>query len=299
MSHGSEQRPLVIAHRGASCDEPENTLPAFERAIALGADYIELDVHADATGTPVVCHDPPGPAPVPTLAAVVDAIQGRIGLMVELKQPYRYRRFGLVEHTLKLLDNDAIILCFEPKALRAVKDARPTMRVLQHVGYGVSISTAAAYAWGVGFDDQRVTPTALARAHSHDLITTVYTVNDERRMQALLQAGVDGIFSDRPDALRAVATQHAVKRPHQHPRDSLCVEQARQSSCAGHERSGVRPYFGSVSPTLPRGRSPRRRFIAGAGDLLGQRWPALSPLPSRHDSDQAGRAASPFERPAR
>ena len=40
---------LVIAHRGASAEQPENTLPAFERAIELGADFVELDVHAAPT----------------------------------------------------------------------------------------------------------------------------------------------------------------------------------------------------------------------------------------------------------
>ncbi len=50
---------LVIAHRGASAELPENTLPAFERAIELGADYVELDVHADRQGRLVVTHEPP------------------------------------------------------------------------------------------------------------------------------------------------------------------------------------------------------------------------------------------------
>ena len=51
-------RPLVIAHRGASWDRPENTLPAFERAIEVGADFVEFDVHADRDGRLVVTHDP-------------------------------------------------------------------------------------------------------------------------------------------------------------------------------------------------------------------------------------------------
>ena len=50
--------PLVIAHRGASWNLPENTLPAFERAIEVGADFVELDVHA-AGGRLVVVHDRP------------------------------------------------------------------------------------------------------------------------------------------------------------------------------------------------------------------------------------------------
>ena len=47
----------VIAHRGASADERENTLPAFERAIAVGADFVELDVQVSADGALVVFHD--------------------------------------------------------------------------------------------------------------------------------------------------------------------------------------------------------------------------------------------------
>jgi len=50
-------RPLVIAHRGFSAVAPENTLPAFELALAAGADLVELDVHQTADGTWVVIHD--------------------------------------------------------------------------------------------------------------------------------------------------------------------------------------------------------------------------------------------------
>lgn len=50
----------VYAHRGASAEAPENTLPAFERALALGADALELDVHATQDGVVIVSHDPDG-----------------------------------------------------------------------------------------------------------------------------------------------------------------------------------------------------------------------------------------------
>src|SRR5918997_6417535 len=49
--------PLIYAHRGASAIHPENTLRAFQHALALGVDGIELDVHATADGIPVVIHD--------------------------------------------------------------------------------------------------------------------------------------------------------------------------------------------------------------------------------------------------
>lgn len=53
----AQNRPWVIAHRGATLEAPENTLAAFRRAIALGADLIELDVHQTADGHLVVIHD--------------------------------------------------------------------------------------------------------------------------------------------------------------------------------------------------------------------------------------------------
>jgi len=50
-------RPLNIAHRGASAAAPQNTLAAFRKAMELGADGVELDVHLSADGVPVVMHN--------------------------------------------------------------------------------------------------------------------------------------------------------------------------------------------------------------------------------------------------
>src|SRR5437762_13585732 len=49
--------PVGIAHRGANRVAPENTLPAFEAAIALGCDYVEIDVRATRDGQLVLLHD--------------------------------------------------------------------------------------------------------------------------------------------------------------------------------------------------------------------------------------------------
>jgi glycerophosphoryl diester phosphodiesterase len=199
-------RPLVIAHRGASWDKPENTIPAFERAIELGADYIELDVHAASDGRLVVGHDPPlRSRTYPALAEVLELAAGRIGVMIELKRPYRYRRHDMVRQTLELVDADAVILSFEPGALREVRSVRPELRTIQHVGFGVSIRRAAD-AWGVGFADRLATPRAVARARALGLLTTVYTVNAPARMLELAALGVNGIFTDRPDLARRTLT---------------------------------------------------------------------------------------------
>jgi glycerophosphoryl diester phosphodiesterase len=191
---------LVIAHRGACWELPENTLAAFERAIEVGADFVELDVHAAPDGTLVVCHDAPRGGEL-RLEDVIDLCRGRIGIMCELKRPWRYRAHDVVRRVVRLLPEDGVVVSFEARALREVQGRR----TLQHVGFGVSIRRAAAYAWAVGFHNRRVTPRAIARARRVGLVTTVYTVNEAARMRELAALGVDGIFSDRPELVRALA----------------------------------------------------------------------------------------------
>jgi glycerophosphoryl diester phosphodiesterase len=191
---------LVIAHRGASSELPENTLPAFERAIEVGADFIELDVHADATGRLVVTHDRPRPGGAyPRLEEALDLMRGRIPAMVELKTPRRYRRHDVVARTARLLGADDAVLCFQRPPLEEVRALRPALRTVQHVGYGVSIR-GARNAWAAGFADARVTQRGIDTAHALGLVTLVFTVNDERRMQELDAAGVEGIFTDHVQA---------------------------------------------------------------------------------------------------
>jgi glycerophosphoryl diester phosphodiesterase len=186
----------VIAHRGASGELPENTLPAFERAIELGADYVEFDVHPGL----VVTHDPPRRgAAYPSLGEVLELCRGRIGVMVELKRP----RVQTVRETLDLVDDDAVLVCFRRAPLELARTLRPGIRTVQHVGFGVSIR-GAADAWAVGFQNERVTKRGLAAARRLGLETTVYTVNEEPRIRELADLGVTAVFTDCPD--RALAT---------------------------------------------------------------------------------------------
>ena len=57
MSFFASTRPLIFAHRGGCALGPENTVKAFDRGIATGADGLELDVHLSADGVVVVHHD--------------------------------------------------------------------------------------------------------------------------------------------------------------------------------------------------------------------------------------------------
>ena len=197
---------LVIAHRGASAELPENTLPAFERAIELGADAIEFDVHADAAGRLVVTHEAPRPnRTYPTLEEALDLMRGRVPAYVELKQPNRYRRFDVVPRAVALLSSDDVLVCFQRRPLEQARALRPTLRTVQHVGLGVSIR-GARDAWAAGFSIARVTRRGVAVAREFGLVPLVYTVNGERQMRTLERIGVAGIFTDRPErALRLFA----------------------------------------------------------------------------------------------
>jgi glycerophosphoryl diester phosphodiesterase len=187
---------LVIAHRGASAELPENTLAAFERAIEIGADYLELDVW---NALEVTHAAPRRGLTYPSLGEVVELCRGRIGLMVELKRP----RGDTVARALRLLDDEDVLVSFQQRAVAETRRLRPKMRTVQHVGFGVSIRSARG-GWAVGFQDQRVTRRGLATAHALGLATTVYTVNDTARMLELRDLGVRGVFTDDPRRALAV-----------------------------------------------------------------------------------------------
>ncbi|MFL5952664.1 MAG: glycerophosphodiester phosphodiesterase [Gaiellaceae bacterium] len=180
----------MIAHRGASAELPENTLPAFERAIEIGADYVEFDVHNDLSVTHA---RPQRGVTYPTLQEVLDLCHARIGVMVELKRP----RGDTVERALRLMKGDDVLVCFQRAPLVEARARRPKLRTVQHVGFGVSIRRAAG-AWAAGFQNERVTRRGLAVAKGLGLETLIYTVNDEARMLELRDLGVSGVFTDRP-----------------------------------------------------------------------------------------------------
>ena len=158
-------RTLNIAHRGASIAAPPNTLAAFEKAIALGADGIEFDVHLSADGVPVVIHDFAvdtttngsgrvadltlaqlkqldagvrfNPAfageRVPTLGEVLEAVGSRLLLNIELKTT-SLRDNGLEQAVIAQvkrhgLDDHVLFSSFNPFSLRRAKRIAPHIPV--------------------------------------------------------------------------------------------------------------------------------------------------------------------------
>ena len=229
--------PLVIAHRGASRDAPENTPAAFEAAIALGADAVELDVRRTADGMLVVHHNASRrgvPLSLLTYAqlvrlsrhepplfeTVLDQCAGRIALDIEVKEPgfeaevieAASRRFGR-EHVL--------YTSFEEPVISEIKRLDPGARCGLLLGPGRLRSRTQRYE-GLPFDlaercgadllavHQWLAPLRhrsrrppgtglLAEAQARGFPMMVWTVDGPQRLRAYLADGrVTAIITDLP-----------------------------------------------------------------------------------------------------
>jgi glycerophosphoryl diester phosphodiesterase len=227
--------PLVIAHRGASGRLPENTLPAYELAVELGADMIEVDLHRTRDGAIVVTHDEDlrglggggeiadatlaevrtldagGGARVPTLDELLDGFGSRIALNLELKRGTRAEYEGLEAATLAALEARGLVAgtlfsSFYDPVLARLRALSARARI------GLLISRRfpdewAARARRVGAEALHpelalVTPELVRAAHGEGLAVNVYTVDEPADLARLVDLGVDGIFTNHPDRLR-------------------------------------------------------------------------------------------------
>jgi glycerophosphoryl diester phosphodiesterase len=198
------KRPLVLAHRGACWEAPENTLEAFELAVEQGADYVEFDVRLDGAGRLVLYHGPvpePCPPALSTLDEALEALRGRVGLAVEIKEEAAAKPTANALRAHRIESDDLIVLSFRLGALKVVRRLRPDVRLVLNLGMPPDPAAGTPY-WGVGFDDLVAKPRPIRLAQSLGLTVFIFTVNEPARMRELAALGVDGIFSDRPGLLR-------------------------------------------------------------------------------------------------
>jgi glycerophosphoryl diester phosphodiesterase len=195
---------LVLAHRGACWDVPENTLAAFELAVEQGADYVEFDVREAPDGTLVVAHDPVGrrrPPGTPTLDETLETLTGRVGLAVEAKDGAAMRGVLAALKAHRVAAEEVLVLSFRIRDLEQAQRERPDLRYVLHLGIRPD-PVAASRFWGVGLEDAHAPPGGIALARSLGLAATVFTVNEPARMRELASLGVSGIFTDRPALAR-------------------------------------------------------------------------------------------------
>ena len=243
-SNWDSSTPLIIAHRGASRLAPENTIAAFNLAVELGADAVELDTMLTADGIPVVIHDKTlerstngsgkvssktakevrqlnsvtqadseySGEKVPTLEEVFFAVGSKILINVELKNlssPYD----NLVKIVIGLirdmdLSGRVLLSSFNPLALIQAKRIGPEIRRAALVGGGPRIIRGfmemATDYSALHPEVSLVSQNLINKHHASGRIVNVWTVNDEVEMMRLLAMGVDGLITDVPKMARKV-----------------------------------------------------------------------------------------------
>lgn len=231
---------LAFAHRGGALEFPENTLSAFEGAVALGFRYLETDVHATEDGVLLAFHDDildrvtdrtGNIAAMPFTAVQKARINGcePIPLMADLLDAFPDTRFNIdpkadtsVEPLISLLKEKGALdrVCvgsFSEKRLNALR-AEFGDRICTSMA-GVQTARLKFKSWGVpswGFSARcaqvpekagRLTLVDRAfcdTAHAVDMQVHVWTIDEEEQMERLIDAGVDGLMTDRPSVLKAV-----------------------------------------------------------------------------------------------
>lgn len=233
--------PWVIAHRGASGHAPENTLAAFERAVQLGATFIETDLHLTRDAHFVAIHDNTlerttnGRGAVhdftlrelrhldagkwfdrefmdehiPTLEETLEFSRKHdIVFYLELKYDAAWGMHHALVAALRNAESAArtVVISFDPATLRAVHKLEPSLMIgllLEDAGVDFVGIAAKTGARQVCAASSIVTPDLVAKAHRADLHVVTWTVNSAEEMRTMMSLGVNGIMTDFPDRLRA------------------------------------------------------------------------------------------------
>jgi len=237
-------RPLVFAHRGGAALAPENTMAAFDNAVALGADGLELDVRLSSDGIVVVHHDGTldratrltGPiaiqtsadlraAGVATLAEVL-ARHRDVRVIVELKENAKRLARAAVAVILRAGAADRVCVgSFGLRALREVRAASPsiaTSAAREEVRWALYRSWCRWPVRGASYGGYQVperaggtrviSPRFIEHAHHAGLKVQVWTVNGEADARRLLDWGVDALITDRPDVMIPLVKRSAFSR---------------------------------------------------------------------------------------
>jgi glycerophosphoryl diester phosphodiesterase len=235
-----KRKPLVIGHRGASGNAPENTLASFEMALLHGAEGIELDVHLSKDGDIIVCHDATidrttngtgwihelttteiqsfdagswfsksfQDQRIPLLGEVFDLVPESILINVEIKHSYggqmEFRLMDFLRQRGRL--GSVVISSFDHKSIRRVKQLEPEVKA--GLLYAANLINHAGYAQQLGVPIYSLHPhfqlidkSDVDGAVSAELAIYPYTVNQVEDMRKMMDYGVTGIITDFPARL--------------------------------------------------------------------------------------------------
>jgi len=218
---------LKIGHRGASGYEPENTLIAFQKAIDLKVDGIELDVHLSLDGELVVIHDETidrtsngkgfvnqftaielKKFEIPTLTEVFDLVNQKCFINIELKGIGTAKPVNdVINHCISEKNweiNDYLVSSFDWNMLEEFHSLNPKIRI--GVLTEESIEEALAFAkkikaFSIHPDYSLLSKENVALMQENGFEVFPWTVNSEEDIQKIKSFNVNGIISNFPDRI--------------------------------------------------------------------------------------------------
>ncbi len=236
ISGPRKDRPIVIGHRGAAARSPENTLASFSKAMSLGADMVELDVHLSKDRELVVIHDDAvdrttngsglvadlplsqlkalnagGGERIPTLPEVMELLGGRCGINIELKGPdtslpvHRLLTEAVEDGSWK--SEKFLVSSFNPLELKEFSGLEPKFPagvLVEGIPDGAEELAEILRAVSVHPEHEHLKKEHIGLWHGRGLKVFPWTVDDAGRMRELISWGVDGLITDDPALLVSV-----------------------------------------------------------------------------------------------
>ncbi|MDE6426459.1 MAG: glycerophosphoryl diester phosphodiesterase membrane domain-containing protein [Ruminococcus sp.] len=248
LNMGIITKTQITAHRGYSAVAPENTLPAFEEAVEIGADYIELDVQLTADGQLVVFHDKTierttdgtgelsqmtyrelqkfsagkwfsddgefDDVKISLLSEVLECIGNDILLNIEIKNHGDVRKTA--EKTVEVIEEYGIerscyVTSFSYTALKTVKKINPKIKTALIANVATSTSfSQLRYIDAVSLNYIFVNSSIVNMAHQNGKRVFVWTVDRKSDIQHMIAMGVDNIITNRPDRASEIITSNSI-----------------------------------------------------------------------------------------
>lgn len=226
---------VAISHRGEHLVRPENTMPAFQEAIRVGADFFEVDVRTSSDGKLVLSHDgtvdrctdgkgavssmtfeqlealdagiKKGPqfagTRIPTFDQALDLARGKIGIYVDIKNVTAQ---DLVNHIVDHGMADHVVMYCRADMCKQIQELNPKLKLMpesssvEHARMLVDLLHPPVMAFGAG--DFKPDIIAVAKAAKAKIYVDIMGKTDAPEgWQAAIDAGADGLQSDRPGPL--------------------------------------------------------------------------------------------------
>ena len=235
LAPGQTRRVVAISHRGEHLHHPENTMPAFEEAIRLGADFIEVDVQTSADGKLVLSHDgtvnrctngqgrvaemtfdqlealdagiKTGPefagTRIPTFDQVLDLAQGKIGVYVDVKNASAQ---DLVSHIDGHHMTDNVVIYCGLRLAKQIQALNPRLKVMpeSNTVENSKVLIEQLHPKVIAFGARDFTPEIIGvvkQANAEVYVDRMGLTDAPEGWQSAIDAGADGIQTDRPGPL--------------------------------------------------------------------------------------------------